>query len=54
VVNSRLKKIVSLASAPPQTEQILKNFTSEERVIYERLHKLVCEWRAQILGYKEA
>jgi hypothetical protein len=54
VVNSRLKKIVSLASAPPQTEQTLKNFTSEERVLYERLHKFICEWRLQILEFKEA
>jgi hypothetical protein len=54
VVNSRLKKIVSLASAPPQTEQVLKNFTSEERVLYERLRKLICEWKAQILEYGEA
>jgi hypothetical protein len=54
VVNSRLKKIVSLASAPPQTEQILKNFLGEERVLYERLHKFICEWRTQILEYKEA
>jgi hypothetical protein len=54
VVNSRLKKTVSLASAPPQTEQILKNFTSEERVLYERLHKLIREWRVQILEYGEA
>lgn len=54
VVNSRLKKIVSLASAPPQTEQILKNFTSEERILYERLHKFICEWRVHILKYGEA
>jgi hypothetical protein len=54
VVNSRLKKIVSLASAPPQTEQTLKNFTSEERVLYERLHKLISGWRVQILEYEEA
>jgi hypothetical protein len=54
VVNSRLKKMVSLASAPPQTEQILKNFSDEERVLYERLHKLICDWRVQILEYGEA
>jgi hypothetical protein len=53
IVNSRLKKIVSLASAPPQTEQILKNFSSEERVLYERLRKLICEWRMHILEYEE-
>jgi DNA replication initiation complex subunit (GINS family) len=51
VVNSRLKKIVSLASAPPQTEQTLKNFTSEERALYERLHKLISEWKTEILEY---
>jgi hypothetical protein len=53
VVNSRLKKIVSIASAPPQTEQTLKNFLIEERVLYEQLHKLICEWRTQILEYEE-
>jgi hypothetical protein len=51
VVNSRLKKIVSLASAPPQAEQTLGNFTGEERILYERLHKLICDWRAQILEF---
>jgi len=53
VVNARLKKIVSLASAPPQTEQVLKNFANEERALYERLRKLICEWRIQILEYEE-
>ncbi len=53
IVNSRLKKIVSLASAPPQTEQTLKNFTSEERFLYEQLNKLIHEWKTQILECKE-
>jgi hypothetical protein len=53
IVNSRLKKIVSLASAPPQTEQTLKNFTNEERFLYEQLNKLVHEWKTQILECKE-
>jgi len=53
IVNSRLKKIVSLASAPPQTEQTLKNFTNEERFLYEQLNKLVLEWKTQILECKE-
>jgi len=53
IVNSRLKKTVSLASASPQTEQILKNLTSEERFLYEQLHRLIHEWRTQILEYKE-
>jgi len=49
IVNARLKKIVSLASAPAQTEQMLKNFTGEERFLYEQLYTLIHEWRTQIL-----
>jgi hypothetical protein len=54
IVNSRVKKIVSLASAPAQTEQILKNFADEERFLYEQLYRLIREWRTQILEYEEA
>ncbi len=49
IVNSRLKKIVTLSSGPAQTDQILHKFTSEERLIYERLCKIVNEWRTQII-----
>lgn len=49
IVNSRLKKIVALSSGPPQTEQILKKLTSEERFIYAQLSKLINAWKAQIL-----
>ncbi len=52
IVNSRLKKIVSLASAAAQTEQMLKNFAHEERFVYERLYELIHEWRTQILEYE--
>jgi len=52
IVNSRLKKIVALSSGPPQTEQILKKFTSEERFIYEQLNKIINEWKAQILDFE--
>jgi hypothetical protein len=51
VVNTRLKKIVSLASAPAQTEQILKNLTSEERLLYKQLFEIIRKWRAHILKY---
>ncbi|NWG10197.1 DNA replication complex GINS family protein [Candidatus Bathyarchaeota archaeon] len=50
-VNSRLKKIVSLASAPAQTEQLLKNLTPEERFLYGKLYKLISEWRIKVLDY---
>jgi len=53
IVNSRLKKIVSLASAPAQTEQVLKNFTSEERFLYRETFKLINEWRTHILKNEE-
>lgn len=50
IIISRLKKIVSLASAPAQAQQILKNLAQEEKFLYEEIHKLVSEWRTQILG----
>jgi hypothetical protein len=53
IVNSRLKKIVSLASAPAQTEQILRKFAREERFLYAEIYKLISEWRTQILKNEE-
>jgi hypothetical protein len=52
IVNSRLKKIVALSSGPPQTEQILKKFTNEEKFIYEQFSKIINEWKAQILDFE--
>jgi hypothetical protein len=49
IVNCRLRKIVSLASSPEQTNQILKDLAQEERIIYERLHTIIDEWKNQIL-----
>jgi len=49
ILNSRLRKIVSLASAPTQTEQMIKNLTSEERFLYDHLSSLIREWRTRIL-----
>jgi DNA replication initiation complex subunit (GINS family) len=54
IVNSRLRKIVSIASAPAQTEQTLRNLTGEERILYEQLYTLINQWRTQILEYEEA
>ena len=53
IINSRLKKIVSLASAPAQTEQILRKFTREERFLYKEIYNLITEWRTNILKNKE-
>ena len=53
IVNIRLKKIVSLASAPAQTEQMLKNFTEEERFLYDQLYTLIKEWKTKLLELEE-
>ena len=49
VVNCRVKKIISLASAPAQTDQFLKSLTIEERALYQRLYDIISEWRKEIL-----
>ncbi|TRO46630.1 DNA replication complex GINS family protein [Candidatus Bathyarchaeota archaeon] len=52
IVNSRLKKIITLSSGPAQTGQLQKKLTCEERFIYEQLGKMISEWKAQILDFK--
>ncbi len=49
IVNSRLRKVVALASAPTQSEQITKNFTNEEKFLYNQLSGLIRTWRTRIL-----
>jgi len=49
IVNIRLRKIVSLASSPEQTNQTLKDLATEERILYERLHTIINEWKNKIL-----
>jgi DNA replication initiation complex subunit (GINS family) len=49
IVNSRLKKIVALSSAPSQTEQVLKKLSSEEKILFEQLVKIISQWKAEIL-----
>jgi hypothetical protein len=49
VVNSRLKKIVALSGAPGQGEQVVKKFSSEEKILYEQLVKIISEWKVKIL-----
>jgi hypothetical protein len=52
IVNSRLKKIIALASASTQ-EHVLKKFTSEEKIIYQQLRKIIIEWKNQILELEQ-
>ena len=49
IINCRLKKIISLASAPKQTNQTLSNLSKEERTIYEQLNETVSSWRGKII-----
>jgi hypothetical protein len=49
IVNSRLKKIIAISAAPAQSDQVLKKFTSEERIVYEQLVKIISEWKIKIL-----
>ncbi|MEM2972303.1 MAG: hypothetical protein QW270_07800 [Candidatus Bathyarchaeia archaeon] len=53
IVNARLKKIVSLASASAQTEQTLKNLTAEEKILYSKLQNLIQTWKTQILKHEK-
>ena len=48
IINCRLKKIVRLAAAPSQTENILRSFTSEELMLYTELHAKISEWNTYI------
>jgi hypothetical protein len=52
IVNSRLKKIVSIASAPAQTESRMRDFTGEERLLYEQLFNAINYWKSRILDHK--
>lgn len=52
IINCRMKKIVSLSSAPAQTNQILNNLTNEERTLYECLYSIISSWRSEILKAK--
>ncbi len=49
IVNSRVKKIVSLASSPLLTAQALQSLTPEERSLYHRLHGIIEKWKSKIL-----
>ena len=48
IINCRLKKIVSLAAAPSQTENVLRSLTNEERMLYTELHTKILEWNTYI------
>jgi hypothetical protein len=53
IVNSRLKKIIMLATTLNQTDQVLRNFTNEEKFLYDQLTKLIHSWRSKITHISE-
>jgi hypothetical protein len=53
IINSRLKKIISLSSASAQSDQVLKKLTTEEKSIYEQLGEIISTWKKQILQNQE-
>jgi hypothetical protein len=52
VVNSRLRKIVTLSTSPMQADQILTKLTAEERLAYMQMGKIGSTWRSNILEHK--
>lgn len=52
IVNSRLKKILTLSSGPLQGEQIVNKLTREEKLLFVQLGKIISQWRTQILEYQ--
>jgi DNA replication initiation complex subunit (GINS family) len=53
IVNSRLKKIISIASTSAQTENTLRNLSNEEKFLYKKLFKLISQWKTQIIENQE-
>lgn len=49
IVNCRLRKLVSLATIPVPESQATKNFTPEEKELYEQVKRIVSEWRFKII-----
>lgn len=49
IVTCRLKKIISLASTSESIDQLLRNLSVEERILYEDLRRIISEWKATIL-----
>jgi len=49
IVNCRLRKIISLASSPEQTNQTLNDLAKEEHILYDRLFTVINGWKTKIL-----
>jgi hypothetical protein len=51
IVNSRLRKIVTLSTSLLQADQILNKLTAEEKLAYMQMGKIISQWRSNILEH---
>ncbi|MEM2904874.1 MAG: hypothetical protein QW057_04095 [Candidatus Bathyarchaeia archaeon] len=53
IVERRLRRIVTMASGPAVTSDVLRPLTEEERVLYESLRSTIEQWRSSVLEFEE-
>ena len=49
IVNCRVRKLVNLAASNSSAGSILRDLSREERALYEQLHTLIREWKANVV-----
>lgn len=49
ILGCRLKKIISLASTPGTSNQMLRNLTHEELTLYNQMTIIISNWRKEII-----
>ncbi|MEM2896922.1 MAG: hypothetical protein QXG01_05050 [Candidatus Bathyarchaeia archaeon] len=54
IINCRLRKIVSLATASVKSGEAIQNLTIEEELLYRKLSSIVNEWKDKLLSLEGA
>ena len=49
IINCRLRKIVALAATPLETDEMVKNMSSEEKLLYRNISEIVNVFREDVL-----
>ena len=49
IINCRMRKLASIAASQVEREEVVKNLTLEERLLYESLRRTINEWSRRIL-----
>ena len=52
IVSCRLKKIISLAAGPAQTDNVLGSLSQEERLVYNYVYNFASKWRSKVLKFE--